>query len=158
MSVSPSVYVGPYVTGHLKYSEKSRTVRSCKNKSCARHGGHASAKFCAECGTKIGKVTEKYKGLDDLFSLVVAGDLVDMSGERFPEDVFYLAPDYPEAEGGHQHFFNNYEDVEIHRDLSELDPSAEIKWFERKYAKVLKTLRKKCSEVQVCWGIHQWWE
>lgn len=134
--MSRLVYVGPYAEcTHGKPKTTSRKARGCTNPKCKRCPQDRkytlpddSGKFCAACGSAIGKVVVRETYYPEPYEFVGdALDRVQSDGER-GEDVVFLAPNERRKGDPRPEGLNAVEN--IHLDLGQIDRAAEMAWFE----------------------------
>ena len=155
MSLSRSLFLGPYAQCTYVPKRRDVSITSCTNTKCANHGEHAIVKFCPLCGTKSGLVKVEEDVVPDPLSITSEDALESLQGEELhsdeePEPVHFLGPNQP----GPRDFYLGEEAV--HDDFTDLDRAAEMAWFEKKYARELNKLRKVYASVEIRWGAHQY--
>lgn len=155
MSLSRSVYVGPYLRCRVEQIEASRDVRACHNPKCKsyqRERYDKAARFCGDCG---GAITEQ--SVVDMEDRVNKGELTETIREALhyatmPEGnlVCWL----PNVDRGPPRRFGIEHEDGCHS-LTTSDIAAETAWFERAFAPEIATIRTAYGDecCGVIWGI-----
>lgn len=145
MSVDRHLRIGPYA----RCVDRPRT-RAVAERGCPTHGAKYDrpGPHCQICGAPFVEISREVPCVVDPYDLI--GD--ELSGHR---DIAYL---YLFPNGGRKGAPGYGEDVrsEFHVDSADLTIAADIAWFEREYADELVKLRAAYDDVEVRWGVHQW--
>ena len=153
MSSHLHVYLGAYVECTYQDTKRTAHVQGCTNSKCKRHpktwGSDVRGKFCEECASPIGKVAVQVAEHPDDAEITKEA----LSNANMGDDErTWLIPNVHrpgEPRKGRR------EDREEHVDLRDVDPKAEMAWFEKAFAKELDALRPHYKSVEVKWGLHQ---
>jgi hypothetical protein len=159
MSVSKYLYLGPYFECTCKPVKRTDHVKGCTNKKCKNYPKEPEpddpemGKFCSACGSPYGKVPIEVEERTHPYD-VVEDELFEINCSE-PEDpnLLWLVPNV-QRKGAPRPDFDD--EGEVHLDLQQLDPSAEIRWLETAFAKELVKLKKAYAKVTVKWGLHQY--
>lgn len=155
MGMHSHIHLGPYVRCTFRKEMRDVSFETCPNAVCPRHGKTPrEEKFCAQCGTQIGKITIRQPHRPSVYETLGNDDvLLDLNGNEESKKYLYLAANTTK---GPRDFLQPNDEI-LHIDLTNTDRAAEMKWFEDRYAETIRLLREAYDDVTICWGLHQFW-
>lgn len=156
MSVSTTMYIGPYAVVDNKVTAEVVQVRACTSSTCPKKKptnkwDAVKSPHCSQCGAKVGPMDiavdthlSTYEVMEEKERLTSTGQ-----GDGDGPQVYLIV-----NEGKVYKARNFYQDIGTHEDLGSVNMSAEILWFMDRYKKELDQLREAYGEVHVIWGVH----
>ncbi len=148
-------YVGPYVQCTYRKEQAEVEAFGCMNPQCAEyqleHGGGWVGKFCPACGKPQG-ATKKLIPYRSPPQSIVGDALQDVGSMDEEGDFLYLAPNLRHSLPPK----GLARDGTLHLDLGVVHPTADMARFEETYVTELEALRGAYDNVQVKWGVHQY--
>lgn len=174
MGVEMNSRIGVFLIVDGKITETSEEcVNTCSNENCDNHKRNkdfTGEKFCSSCGSKVAPKIYKHELKIDANRFL--NNLI--YEDKFEEDelcwtdsmgcgqgVFipnYVSPFESERrkEVGKDELLNKYDDV---IDLTGIDSTEEIAWFEEKYKDLIKMFQDNFGKdnVRVGWGLVEWY-
>lgn len=169
MGVDTHINVGPYLVVKGKKTEMlDKKVRTCTNKKCIVHKNNqeypTTQKFCADCGSEVDIKEYKEKwtcGPDSLISDEPYDD--EFCDELCCTDGFdneYENTFVPNESSPYDEKRGRLEEGDVGTiDLTDVEIQKEIKWFEKRYKKIIDVYKKEFGEdsCSVKWGVIQWY-
>lgn len=160
MSVSTTLYIGPYVVVENKEHPTTVKVRACTSNECPKkkptnEWDVVKSPHCSQCGSKVGMIDitvmehlSTYDVLEETERLTSTGQ-----GDGDGPHVYLIVNEGKAYKKRDFHY-----EVDTHEDLGSLSMMEEVIWFEKRYAKELELLRAAYGHVTVLWGVHyyQW--
>ena len=172
MSVDRNTNIGAYMIVDGEKTEMiERSVNTCSNEDCKNYKSNKNCdgKFCSICGSLVKPKTfeEEYKtGPRDVYDYLAYEDdengvdendlcwtgQVDCSGGVFISNE--CSPFEKKREN--TRLADKYNGV---TDLTDIDLSEEIGWFNKKYKTIIDTFKKEFGEdsVKIGWGVIEWY-
>ena len=157
MSVDICLNIGTYMIVPKINGFEVESFKKCPNTSC-KCKKKLEANFCPQCGTPTEVVTknnpcknsvlEDWDDLHDIFELPHAGGAeisskfdyyVAIADDKEEEKKLGIVDINPDHSGGD--------------DLSKIDASSAIAYFNEKYAKEIAFIRAAGVEPEICWGL-----
>ena len=170
MGVDRNTSIGPYmiVLGE-KVEEIERSANACSDKECDNYKSNKeiSEKFCSKCGSTVKPKLFKEEYKRDAYKL-----LWDLEDEGIIDEEEFCWTD-PMGCGGGVFLANESSPFEIKRrknddgikgydeviDLTGINSSEEITWFNERYKKAIDIFKKEFGEdnVKIGWGVIEWY-
>lgn len=156
MSIDFSYYLGPWVECYAPKKVVTREKRTCPVSTCPCHRTLVASPFCAMCGhaSAIESYQEEADGVDyqtlcDAFDQVGIGE-----DELVTRRIRVINGEckLPNRSGPRKFHFDS-DDLGLLLEQADINPEAEIAWFETSYAKHLTVLRKLYTKVTVRWSL-----
>jgi hypothetical protein len=93
MSCHYHAFVGPYIEVHNPLRIGTKSVKTCTNEKCSKHGAYSADSFCSKCGSAIGEVNipcRERKKFDVWTEFGGKEPFYEISGERLKIDNDYV--------------------------------------------------------------------
>lgn len=158
MGVDYHTYVGPYVRVRNVPKPSVEEYHSCTNPKCKKYEERMSAKFCPDCGNKIGLIQVPSTERISSWELIEEMDekLSIAASEYKPEgmdDFEFFIPNIKYGLKRNSHFNPYCETYAVNFDWKSV--SGETELFSEKFKKEIEFLREKFGDehVAVLWGV-----
>ncbi len=163
MSTSYHVYCGPYVRTHNKKQGRTITHRSCLNEKCSQHKDVITKNdinFCSSCGDAIGEVSYQSEQ-----RTIPVYDLVQKLQERLrpvTDSNCSSIPEYVDLWISNMWGTGASREYNAPSHVDQFIPVCvelmvkDIEEFMRTYAEQINKLREAYGEVEIEWGVIQY--
>jgi hypothetical protein len=162
MSLRLHIHLGPYVECKYRPAKREVTVNGCTDPTChsykERSQWSVASGFCSKCGGKKGPSKMLVDDRPEYIEVIKGQTLTCIHDEDSREkDKLFLIPNITLP--GEPKCLSIKSGEPGHVDLSGAtwDIHSDMTWFEEAFAKEIALLKTAFDDVQVKWGLHQWY-